>query len=101
MKLNIAKSATISSRTGIRIDGEELPFAVADDVTVEAGEIRKIHLTVLVDGPVHCAPELVICQYCGHPVGEHVDRWCRVRTGAVTADGAERICCCEGADADE
>lgn len=38
------------------------------------------------------------CPACRHPIAEHVGRWCRVPTGALTAAGKERICCCEAAD---
>jgi hypothetical protein len=38
------------------------------------------------------------CSACRHPIAEHVGRWCRVPTGALTADGQKRICCCEAAD---
>lgn len=38
------------------------------------------------------------CQYCRHPITRHVGRWCRVPTGAITADGRGLICCCAGAD---
>lgn len=39
------------------------------------------------------------CPHCKHPVAQHIGRWCRTTTGAVTKAGTERICCCEGADA--
>lgn len=57
--------------------------------------------------PVHAeravVPEVAAqrCEHCWHPVAEHYGRWCRHVTGAIKANGAKRICCCEGADSAE
>ena len=51
----IPTSATIGRR-GIEIDGEPIPFAVLDDITVTPSPrgLHQIHVTIPVHGPVVC-----------------------------------------------
>lgn len=62
---------------------------------------RRVYRCMFGDWHVTTKRAVPTCQFCAHPIERHVGRWCRVPTGAITADGRERICCCEAHDAGE
>jgi hypothetical protein len=54
----VATSAEIDPRRGVSVDGQLLPWHVSKDaeVVVAAGELTKVVVEILVDGPVTVLP---------------------------------------------
>lgn len=53
----LAASAAVISSLGrsksLLVDGEVFPYFVADEISIDAGSgVRRLNLTILVDGPV-------------------------------------------------